>query len=98
TTVSNKQHLFALKFRSTHPEYPMNRLIFLLLVASIPTSLLAQFSYAPVNVPGAAATQARGINNNGEIVGFYQRSTCIDNNVVPTCPAEGFKYVNGSYI
>ena len=76
----------------------MNRLIFLLLVTSIPTSLLAQFSYAPVNVPGAAATQARGINNNGEIVGFYQRSGCIDNNVVPTCPAEGFKYVNGSYV
>jgi hypothetical protein len=60
----------------------------------------AQFSYAPIKVPGAVQTQARGINNNGEIVGFYKTSAaCVDNNVeVPNCDTKGFKYVNGTYI
>jgi hypothetical protein len=50
-------------------------------------------------VPGAAATEARGINNNGEIVGFYKTSACVDYDVkVPSCPTKGFKYVNGSFI
>jgi len=77
----------------------MNRLTFaLLLVTSIPTSLFAQFTYAPINVPGALQTEARGINNNGEIVGFYKTTTCTDSFAVPTCRTEGFKYVNGAYI
>lgn len=60
------------------------------------------FSYAPINVPGAVATEARGINNNGEIVGFYKTTSCQDTPaefpIVPTCAVKGFKYVNGSYI
>jgi len=77
----------------------MNRLFFLLLLA-LPTSLTAQqFSYAAINVPGALATEARGINNNGEIVGFYKTTACGDYDVkVPSCPTKGFKYVNGTYV
>ena len=59
----------------------------------------AQFSYAPINVPGAVSTEARGINNKGEIVGFYKTAACGDYDYkVPNCPTKGFKYVNGSYI
>jgi uncharacterized membrane protein len=77
----------------------MNRVI-LAIVFSLPSTLLAQtFTYAPINVPGAAATEARGINNNGEIVGFYKTAACVDYDVkVPSCPTKGFKYVNGSFI
>jgi hypothetical protein len=78
----------------------MNRLI-LAIVISLPPTLLAQtFTYAPINVPGAVLTQARGINNNGEVVGFYETSTaCTDNDVrVPICPTKGFKLVNGTYV
>jgi hypothetical protein len=53
----------------------MNRLI-LAIVFFLPSTLLAQtFTYAPINVPGAVSTQARGINATGEIVGFYETST-----------------------
>ncbi len=66
----------------------------------LPSTLLAQaFTYAPINVPGAVATQARGINNRGEVVGFYQTTSCTNTDVrVPTCPTKGFKLVNGSYV
>ncbi len=69
-------------------------------VLCLPLTLLAQtFTYAPINVPGAAATEARGINTSGEIVGFYKSASCTDYDVkVPNCPTHGFKYVNGSYI
>jgi hypothetical protein len=68
------------------------------IMASLPS--YAQFTYAPINVPGAALTQARGINNLGEVVGFYETSTtCTDTDVrVPTCPTKGFKLVNGTYV
>jgi hypothetical protein len=78
----------------------MNRLI-LAIVFSLPSTLLAQtFTYAPINVPGAVSTQARGINANGEIVGFYETSTACTDVVlaVPNCPTHGYKYVNGSFI
>jgi hypothetical protein len=77
----------------------MNRLI-LGIVISLPSTLLAQaFTYAPINVPGAVATQARGINNKGEVVGFYQTTSCINTDVrVPTCPTKGFKLANGAYV
>ena len=59
----------------------------------------AQFSYAPIRVTGAVETQARGINNNGEIVGFYKTVACTDVSLeVPNCNTKGFKYVNGTYI
>lgn len=77
----------------------MNQLI-LAIVLMLPSTLLAQtFTYAAINVPGATQTEARGINNNGEIVGFYKTSTCQDYDLkVPSCPTHGFKFVNGSYI
>jgi hypothetical protein len=77
----------------------MNRLILAIVLIS-PSTLLAQtFTYAAINVPGATQTEARGINNNGEIVGFYKTTTCQDYDIkVPSCPTKGFKYVNGSYI
>jgi hypothetical protein len=78
----------------------MSRLI-LAIVLALPSTLLAQtFTYAPINVPGAVLTQARGINVIGEVVGFYETTTsCTDTDVrVPTCPTKGFKLVNGTYV
>jgi hypothetical protein len=72
----------------------MKLALFLLLTS---TFSLAQFTYARLDVPGALTTQARGINNNGEIVGFFQTTSCTNSDVrVPTCPTEGFKLVNGT--
>jgi hypothetical protein len=54
-----------------------------------------------INVPGALETQVRGVNNYGEIVGFYRRSTsvCLSgipvDPQVPICGTVGFKIVNG---
>ena len=78
----------------------MNRLL-LAIVLALPSTLLAQtFTYAPINFPGAVATEARGINNNGEIVGFYKTTPCTDSDIkVPNCPnTKGFKLINGAYI
>ncbi len=67
------------------------------IIASLPA--YGQFTYAPINVPGAVTTEARGININGEVVGFYQTTTCTNTDVrVPTCPTKGFKLVNGTYV
>ena len=76
----------------------MSRLV-LAIVFCLPSTLSAQFTYAPINVPGAVATQARGINKTGEVVGFYQTTSCADTDVrVPTCPTKGFRLVNGTYV
>ena len=70
-----------------------------ILLLTLSSVSLAQFSYAPINVPGAIATEARGINNNGEIAGFYKTVACTDNDpTVPNCPVKGFKYVNGAFV
>lgn len=78
----------------------MFRSILSAFVLTASTLTFAQtFSYAPINVPGAVQTEARGINNNGEIVGLYKTASCQDYDItVPSCPTKGFKYVNGSYI
>ena len=71
----------------------------LLLMPSLPSA--AQFKFTPVNITGAAETQVRGVNNLGEIVGFYRLATaaCIPevplNLQVPNCNVRGFKIVNG---
>src|SRR5256885_12468364 len=79
----------------------MLRFSFTLLLIAVTHPLFAQFTYAPINVPGATSTEARGINNNGEIVGFYVIAACVEQRQsmeVPTCPTHGFKLVNGRYI
>jgi hypothetical protein len=54
-----------------------------------------------INIPGAIETQIRGVNNYGEIVGFYRSSTsdCLPevpaNPQVPICRTRGFKIFNG---
>ena len=76
----------------------MNRLALAILLITFTPLSFAQLTYAPINVPGAAQTESRGINNNGEIVGFYKTTTCGDYDIkVPACPTKGFKYVNGTY-
>ncbi|SRR6266404_5769172 len=77
----------------------MNRVLLALVLVS-PSTLLAQtFTYATIDVPGAVTTEARGINNNGEIVGFYRTAACQDYDIkVPSCHSKGFKYVNGQFI
>jgi hypothetical protein len=81
--------------RSTVSLSPIALLV--LVMASLPS--YGQFTYASINVPGAVATEVRGININGEVVGFYQTTTCTNTDVrVPTCPTKGFKLVNGTYV
>jgi len=55
------------------------------------------FRYVAINFPGAAGTEARGINNFGEIVGFYVlgRSDCDFG--FTGCTIHGFKLVNGHF-
>jgi hypothetical protein len=77
----------------------MRQRLSLVLVFTFTSPCLAQFSYAPVNVPGAVATVARGINNSGEVVAFYQTTSCNNSDLnVPNCPTTGFKFVNNRYV
>lgn len=91
-------------FRSMSLSVTLTRGSALAALAILPLTLcqvsFAQFSYAPIRVPGAVQTQARGINNSGEIVGFYKTSAaCVDISVeVPNCNTKGFKFVNGTYV
>lgn len=83
-----------------NPKRLVTTIIAALLGAVLSLPAAAQtFNYAAINVPGAVATEARGINNNGEIVGFYKTTACQDYDIkVPSCPVKGFKLVNGSFI
>jgi hypothetical protein len=52
------------------------------------------FRYVAINFPGAFATDVTGINNFGEIVGFYT----LQKNCAPVaCPIHGFKLVNKQF-
>src|SRR5437762_8644511 len=83
---------------SPDAEECMLRFSFTLLLIALTHPLFAQFTYAPINVPGATSTEARGINNNGEIVGFRVIGACdVLSLEVPTCPTPGSKLVNGRY-
>lgn len=63
------------------------------------STCFAQFNYAPINFPGAVATVVRGINNSGEIVGFYQTTICTNYDAsVPDCPTKGFKFIKNTYL
>lgn len=76
----------------------MYRILLSGLLLTLASTCLAQFTYAPVDVPGAAATVARGINNSGEVVGFYQTTSCSNYDLnVPDCSTLGFKLVNNTY-
>src|SRR5438552_18881992 len=55
---------------SPDAEECMLRVSFILLLIAGTHPLFAQFTYATINVPGATSTEAGGINNNREIVGF----------------------------
>src|SRR6266404_4620443 len=81
----------------------MYRSILTCLLITVSTALFAQtFTYAPINIPGAVATEARGINNNGEVVGFYYTTkSCAEPTgevQFPNCLVHGFKIVNGTII
>lgn len=70
------------------------------LLTLAPVSFAQIFTYAPINVPGAVATEARGINNNGEVVGFYYTTkACVEpagEVQFPNCYVHGFKMANGA--
>src|SRR5437588_12876062 len=84
---------------SPDAEECMLRFSFTLLLIAVTHPLFAQFTFAPINVPGATSTEARGINNNGEIVGFYDISSSVGQSMEGrTCPTHGFKLVNRRYI
>jgi hypothetical protein len=76
----------------------MRSVSWLFLLIAVPA--FAQFKYTAVNVSGAAETEVRGVNNYGEIVGFYRPPTAScpelpSNPQVPICNVKGFKIVNG---
>jgi hypothetical protein len=77
------------------------RSIFITVLLTLSTFSFAQtFTYAPVNIPGAVETEARGINNSGEVVGFYYTSTsCVESPgevQFPNCAVKGFKMTGGT--
>src|SRR5439155_23226137 len=81
---------------SPDAEECMLRFSFTLLLIAVTHPLFAQFTYAPINVPGATSTEARGITNNAEIVAFYVIVAGVEQIMeVPTCPNQGFKLVIG---
>lgn len=55
------------------------------------------FRYVAINFPGAFSTDATGINNFGEIVGFYQQGTNCNGFVSPPCRTHGFKLINKTF-
>jgi hypothetical protein len=74
------------------PKFSLLAAFFLLLAGSSFAQINSPtFRYVSIDFPGAASTDATGINNFGEIVGFY--STALNCNPNP-CPVHGFKLVN----
>jgi len=76
------------------------RTILALLCLMSPLMAQNPWNIVTINVLGAQETEVRGINNYGEIVGFYRpsTSTCLQipaNPQVPVCTTRGFKIVNG---
>jgi len=55
------------------------------------------FRYVAINVPGATATIPRGINNFGEIVGFYFISGNPACGLGVNCVLHGFKLINHKF-
>ena len=55
------------------------------------------FKYVAINFPGAFSTDATGINNFGEIVGFYQQGTNCNNSFPSPCRTHGFKLINKQF-
>jgi hypothetical protein len=55
------------------------------------------FKYVAINVPGASSTVARGINNSGEIVGFFSigSANCAFGSTL--CTYHGFKLINRKF-
>ena len=52
------------------------------------------FRYVQINFPGSFSTDITGINNFGEIVGFYTLAKNCNPN---PCPTHGFKVINGHF-
>jgi hypothetical protein len=78
---------------------------FSLLVATVvlfSSAMFAQinsptFRYVAINFPGAFSTDATGINNSGEIVGFYQQGTNCNSSFPSPCRTHGFKLINKQF-
>jgi probable HAF family extracellular repeat protein len=63
---------------------------FILLLAgvwSVAQAAPLTYTYTPISVPGSSSTEARALNNAGQIVGAYTNST----------GTHGFLYSNGTY-
>jgi hypothetical protein len=77
---------------------------FTILLFSLPlvgqASPVNPWQFMSVSIPEATETWVRGVNNHGEIVGFYKtaNSTCLSvpsDAQVPICTVRGFKIENG---
>lgn len=78
------------------------RILITLLCLISPVVAQDSWQFVTVDAPGAIETEVRGVNNSGEIVGFYRlpTSSCLQlpaNPQVPVCTTRGFKIVNGVF-
>ena len=62
--------------------------VFLLLFSALLFRAKADYTFTPVNFPNAAYTQPQGINDNGDVVGYYQNGLSFP---------QGFVLKNGTY-
>ena len=62
--------------------------VFLLLVSALLFRARADYTFTPVNFPNTAYTQPQGINDNGDVVGYYQNGLSFP---------QGFVLKNGTY-
>ena len=55
------------------------RLVAIIFLSSVPGIALggSNYTYTTINYPGASETHARGINDSGEIVGYYKMARAI---------------------
>jgi hypothetical protein len=68
----------------------------LFLLLSLPLAgQTSPFKFVSVDIPGAVETHLRGVNNYGEIVGFYSTVLCYSPAQAPVCNVHGFKILNG---
>jgi len=62
--------------------------VFLFLFSVLLFRPKADYTFTPVNFPNATYTQPQGINDNGDVVGYYQNGLSFP---------QGFVLKNGSY-
>jgi hypothetical protein len=75
--------------------------VLLLMLGSLPLAGQNPWKFVTIDVPGATETWVRGVNNTGEVVGYYMLPTytcppyTTNDPQVPGCYVKSFKIING---